>query len=88
MDILRRAAELGLDVERFESDLNSPEVAARVRNDMLDAEEMEINAVPTFFINGVRHTGPYDAQSLIQAMLRTEQEPASAEPNIVTTDDL
>lgn len=67
-DILRRAADLGLDLERFEADLSSPEVAARVRDDMLDAEAMDITAVPTFFINGRRHIGPYDAQSLIRAL--------------------
>ncbi|QNE35742.1 Na+/H+ antiporter NhaA [Leifsonia shinshuensis] len=67
-DIMRRAADLGLDLERFEADLASPEVAARVRDDMLDAEAMDITAVPTFFINGRRHVGPYDAQSLIRAL--------------------
>ncbi|MFP7761195.1 thioredoxin domain-containing protein [Marisediminicola sp. LYQ85] len=74
-DIVRRAAELGLDVERFERDLNSPEVAARVRDDVLDAEAMDITSVPTFFINGERHHGPYDARSLIRAL--TESAPAS-----------
>jgi Na+/H+ antiporter NhaA len=67
-DILRRAEELGLDLEQFTRDLESAEVAARVRDDMLDAEAMDITAVPTFFINGNRHTGPFDAQSLIRAL--------------------
>ena len=70
-DIIRRAQELGLDVERFEADLKSAEVTARVRDDMLDAEAMDITAVPTFFINGHRHTGPYDAQSLIRTLAET-----------------
>lgn len=74
-DIVRRAGELGLDVERFERDLTSPEVTSRVRDDMLDAEAMEITAVPTLFVNGVRHTGPYDARSLIAAL----QRPVGAE---------
>ncbi|AWB88007.1 Na+/H+ antiporter NhaA [Mycetocola zhujimingii] len=73
--IIRRAQELGLDVERFERDLRSPAVAARVRDDMLDAEAMDITAVPTFFVNGRRHTGPYDAQSLIRALEQNAQEP-------------
>lgn len=77
-DIIRRAEELGLDVERFEEDLNSAEVAARVRDDMLDADAMDINAVPTFFINGQRHTGPYDARSLIRALQATASDPADA----------
>lgn len=66
--IIRRAQELGLDIEQFEKDLNSAEVAARVRDDMLDAEAMDITAVPTFYINGRRHVGPYDARSLIAAL--------------------
>ena len=67
-DIVRLARDLGLDVERFERDLTSPEVTGRVRDDMLDAEAMGITSVPTLFINGRRHTGPYDAQSLIRAL--------------------
>ncbi|MFD0850761.1 DsbA family protein [Actinomadura adrarensis] len=70
-DIIRHAAEAGLDVERFEKDLNSAEVTARVRDDMLDAEAMDITSVPTFFVNGHRHTGPYDARSLIRALQET-----------------
>ncbi|WP_314427719.1 Na+/H+ antiporter NhaA [uncultured Microbacterium sp.] len=67
-DIIRLAASLGLDVDRFERDLTAPDVASRVRDDMLDAEATNITSVPTLFINGRRHTGPYDAQSLIRAL--------------------
>jgi protein-disulfide isomerase len=67
-DIIRLARDLGLDVERFERDLTSPEVTGRVRDDMLDAEAMGITSVPTLFVNGRRHTGPYDSQSLIRAL--------------------
>ncbi|UAJ80742.1 Na+/H+ antiporter NhaA [Leifsonia sp. ZF2019] len=74
-DIIRRAEELGLDLDRFEADLASPEVTARVRDDMLDAEAMDITAVPTFYINGRRHVGPYDAQSLIRALQETAPVP-------------
>lgn len=74
-DIMRRAEELGLDLQRFEADLGSPEVTARVRDDMLDAEAMDITAVPTFFINGRRHVGPYDAQSLIRALQASVASP-------------
>lgn len=70
-DIIRLARGLGLDVEKFERDLMNPEVTARVRDDMLDAEAMGITAVPTLFINGRRHVGPYDAQSLLRALTAT-----------------
>lgn len=72
-DIIRLARELGLDVDRFERDLTAPEVTGRVRDDMLDAEAMGITSVPTLFINGRRHTGPYDAQSLIRALAESER---------------
>ncbi len=78
-DLIRRARDLGLDVERFERDLRSAAVAARVRDDMLDAEAMDITAVPTFFVNGRRHVGPYDAQSLIRALEETAN-PSQQDP--------
>ena len=70
-DILKRADDMGLDTDRFAEDLRSPEVAARVRDDILDAEAMDITSVPTFFVNGRRHVGPYDAQSLARALEAT-----------------
>ena len=77
-DLIRRADELGLDVAKFEEDLSSADVATRVRDDMLDAEAMDITAVPTFFVNGRRHVGPYDAKSLIRALLETAPQPVEA----------
>lgn len=76
-DIVRLAARLGLDVPRFERDLTAPDVASRVRDDMFDAEAMNIHSVPTFFVNGRRHTGPYDAQSLIRALQSESDAPVS-----------
>lgn len=76
-DIVRLAARLGLDVPRFERDLTAPDVASRVRDDMFDAEAMNIHSVPTFFVNGRRHTGPYDAQSLIRALQSESEAPVS-----------
>jgi Na+/H+ antiporter NhaA len=75
-DIIRRARDLGLDVDRFEEDLSSPIVTNRVRDDMLDAEAMDVTSVPTFFVNGVRHTGPFDAQTLIRALEETAPDTA------------
>lgn len=77
-DIIRIARDLGLDVDRFERDLTAPEVTGRVQNDMLDAEAMGITSVPTLFVNGRRHVGPYDAQSLIRALESQGGETAPA----------
>lgn len=67
-DLFRYADELGLDPERFESDMRSGEVTSQVRDDMLDAELMDVHSTPTFFIGARRHDGPYDAASLARAL--------------------
>lgn len=74
-DIIHIAHDLGMDVEQFEKDLISAEVTGRVRDDILDAEAMNITAVPTLFINGLRHVGPYDAQSLLRALTARNDTP-------------
>ncbi|SDL77652.1 DsbA family protein [Nonomuraea jiangxiensis] len=43
----------------------------------LDAEAMNITAIPALFINGRRHIGPYDAQSLLRALTTRTDTPAA-----------
>ncbi|MET0304057.1 MAG: Na+/H+ antiporter NhaA [Microbacteriaceae bacterium] len=86
-DILGRAEQLGLDMDRFEADLRSSHVRARVRDDMLDAEVMDIAAVPTFFIGGRRHTGPHDAPSLIAAIEASRGRPTAGAPSADAPED-
>jgi Na+/H+ antiporter NhaA len=69
-DIYRYANALGLDVEKFDHDVrvDPSKVLHRVQDDAQDAELMDLNSTPTFFVNGVRHKGPWDAASLIRAL--------------------
>ncbi len=67
-DIYRYANDIGLDLERFNDDAHSSKVRHRVEDDAQDAEVMDLNSTPTFFIGGKRHKGPYDAASLIRAL--------------------
>lgn len=46
------AGELGLDVERFEIDMNSPKVRDIVRDDLVTANKLKLTGTPSFFING------------------------------------
>ncbi|WP_416375650.1 Na+/H+ antiporter NhaA [Neomicrococcus lactis] len=63
-DLIGYAEELGLDVEAFVRDLDSAEVAARVERDMTSAAASGAHATPTFFVDGCRLTGSYDARTL------------------------
>lgn len=67
-DIYRYADQAGLDIKKFDEDLHSSHVLLRVEDDVQDAELMDLNSTPTFFVNGVRHKGPWDAASLIRAL--------------------
>jgi protein-disulfide isomerase len=63
-DLLRHADELGLDVERFQDDLRNHRVASRVARDVDSADLSGVSGTPTFFINGRRHYGRYDIDTL------------------------
>lgn len=69
-DMYRYAVAAGCDIEQFDQDVRvqPSKVLHRVTDDAQDAEEMDLNATPTFFINGKRHKGPWDAASLIRAL--------------------
>ncbi len=69
-DIYRYAVAAGCDIERFDSDVrvHASKVLHRVQDDAQDAEVMDLNSTPTFFVNGKRHKGPWDAASLIRAL--------------------
>jgi Na+/H+ antiporter NhaA len=69
-DMYRYAVAIGCDIERFDQDVrvHASKVLHRVQDDAQDAELMDLNSTPTFFINGKRHKGPWDAASLIRAL--------------------
>jgi hypothetical protein len=70
MDLFAYAGELGLDMAVFEEAYRSAAVANRVRDDMIDAETMDVHKTPTFFINGRRHVGRWDSATLIRELER------------------
>jgi protein-disulfide isomerase len=67
-DLLLYAASLGLDLDRFAHELEVGLHAARVREDFLSGVRSGVNGTPTFFINGRRHEGPSDVQTLLAAI--------------------
>jgi protein-disulfide isomerase len=68
-DLQRYAAELELDVARFDHDRAGADVLARIRRDVASGTASgEVLGTPTLFIDGVVHLGDYDAASLIAAI--------------------
>jgi Na+/H+ antiporter NhaA len=69
-DLLRYAAELGLDVDRFGDDLRSRRYADRIRRDVDSADASGAAGTPTMFVNGRRHEGAHDIDALASAIER------------------
>jgi protein-disulfide isomerase len=67
-DVVGYAEELGLDVERFADQLRDHAGAARVAEDVDSADLSGVSGTPTFFINGRRHYGAYDIDTLTAAV--------------------
>jgi protein-disulfide isomerase len=67
-DLRRYADDLGLDGERVVTELRDHKWADRVAADVDSADESDVAGTPTFFVNGVRHTGAYDLDSLLRAV--------------------
>jgi Na+/H+ antiporter NhaA len=66
--LVRYAADLGLDVDRFREDLRRRVGAARVAEDLDSAGSSGVAGTPTFFVNGRRQYGAYDIDTLSAAV--------------------
>jgi protein-disulfide isomerase len=67
-DLMGYARQLELDIERFTSDLTNHTGAAQIEEDVDSADLSGVSGTPTFFINGKRHYGAYDIETLTAAV--------------------
>ena len=67
-DLLRYAAQLGLDTGRFTADLRDHAGETKITEDMDSADLSGVTGTPTFFVNGKRHRGAYDIDTLAEAV--------------------
>ena len=79
---MRYADELGLDVDRFHDDLLKAHAhATRIAQDVESADLSAVSRdTPTFFINGQRHYGAFDLQTLTAAIKTERDQLASVRP--------
>jgi len=67
-DLVGYARELGLNADKFAEDLRKHAGAPRVAEDVDSADLSTVSGTPTFFINGRRHYGAYDIETLSDAV--------------------
>jgi Na+/H+ antiporter NhaA len=73
-DLNSYADQLGLDVPLFRRQLASRLYQSRVGEDVRSADLSGASGTPTFFINGQRHYGAYDSQSLRRAVMTARDQ--------------
>ena len=79
-DLMRYAAELGLDLGRFEEDLANDDHAWRIEEDRLGGDRAGVRGTPTLFVNGIRYTGTLDLNGLLAAVEEAAISPSASRP--------
>ncbi len=77
-DLVAYAEQLGLDVDRFTEHLRRHEHAGRIASDVDDADLSGVSGTPTFFVNGLRHHGAYDIDTLTAAVRTAHRRTAGS----------
>ena len=58
------AKEIGLDMKRYETDINTRRYAARVASEEKQGEQAGVEGTPTFFINGKRLNASFNLETV------------------------
>jgi protein-disulfide isomerase len=66
--LFRYAALAGCDLEQFAQDIDSDQVAEKVRSDFLSGARSGVNGTPTFFVNGERYDGSWEPEILLSLL--------------------
>jgi len=69
-DLLAHARAIGLDMGRFEDDINDAALRQKIEEDKRLGLRSGVNGTPTLFINGVRYDGPRSFEALADVIER------------------
>jgi Na+/H+ antiporter NhaA/protein-disulfide isomerase len=67
-DLISYAGQLGMDTDRFAEDMRKRVGRGRIAEDVDGADLSGVSGTPTFFVNGRRHYGAYDIETLSRAV--------------------
>jgi protein-disulfide isomerase len=83
-DLLEAARSLGLDMQKFQADLDGEKVSKMMESDKAEGARLDVAGTPTFFINGKEYSGALNLAEF-QAILKKELPTGSTEQAIVKT---
>jgi protein-disulfide isomerase len=69
-DLVEYAVSVGVDLDAFEYDLRSHRLVDKISADLRSGALSGVPGTPTFFVNGYRHDGSFDFDSLWSVITR------------------
>jgi protein-disulfide isomerase len=66
--VMRYAQQIGLDLKRFTSELDSHKYKTRVRAEEQEGEAAGVSGTPTFYFNGRKYNGPFEVAQVSAAI--------------------
>jgi protein-disulfide isomerase len=78
--LLVMAKWIGLDMTKFQADLDSPAIKKELEQDVRDGDDARVEGTPTLFINGQRYNGPLSAvalKAILDQQLKKVETPAA-----------
>lgn len=68
------AVKLGLDIAKFNKDMDSPAIRQKINKDLQDAQQAGVTGTPTVFINGkkLKNRSLQGFQEMIDAELKNQ----------------
>jgi protein-disulfide isomerase len=73
-DLRRYADSLGLDMQRYDAEMEEHIYRHKVRQDLLEGLQTGVRGTPTFFIDGERLDGPPDLQEMLRLVRQKHPE--------------
>jgi protein-disulfide isomerase len=71
--LLGYAARLGLDLERFERDMDSGRIKQAIEADKADGRQLRVGGTPTFYVNGREYSGNTSLPELKRIVLAEQR---------------
>ena len=84
-DLLRYAADLGLDTARFQAELDRHAHAGRVREDFQSGVASGVRGTPTFYLDELRYDGVVGVRQLLAAFRQSHVDVAHEEVDAGST---
>jgi len=78
-DVLEYARVLGMDIERYKTDLEDPKVEELIERDKREGVRAKVTGTPTLFINGKMYVLRHD-EDFLKDLINEEAEHLGLEP--------